>query len=94
MLTPGSSSSDRSSASLGGVGFRFTVELSELQINRNFLVRSMGKEVEDQKIQELWLPSGEVGAGSLGLADVNCYTKDGQTTRACRRGPGAAFNIL
>ena len=77
MLTPGSSSSDRSSASLGGVGFRFTVEPPELQIHRNFLVRSMGKEVEDQNVQELRLPSGEVGAGSLGLADANCYTQDG-----------------
>ena len=53
------------------------MEPPELQINRNFLVRSMGKEVEDQKVQELRLPSGEVGAGSLGLADANCYTQDG-----------------
>lgn len=46
-------------------------------MNRNFLVRSEGKEVEDQKIQELWLPSGEARTGSLGLADANCCTQDG-----------------
>ena len=46
----------------------------------------------------LWLPRGnEVGegrTGSLGLADVNYYIWDGETTRSCCITQGAILTIL
>ena len=32
--------------------------------------------------------------GNLGLADANCYTQDGKTTRSCSIAQGTIFNIL
>ena len=84
------SSPGRSSARLGGGG-------SGLQGSpwapdkQQFLVRSAGKEVEDQKTQELRSPVGEVRTGRLGLAGANRYTQGWR--RAARRAQGAAFSI-
>ena len=72
--------------------------MSNLKYDTNELIYKTETDSEAQRIN-LVVAKEEVGVeeswtGSLGLADANYYTQNGETTRACYIAQGTTFNIL